>query len=65
MSDSEQSEEVELTEEQLEEQAELLNQKILEVFLKYDTDHEDYIQTKDFKNAMEEIGDPLNEKQTY
>ena len=66
MSDSEQSaEEVELTEEQMEEQAQLLNAKILEVFLKYDPGHTDNMKSEHFKNAMEEIGDPLNDKQGY
>ena len=50
MSDSENGDSnVELTEEQLEEKREQLNQKILEVFMKYDTSHTDYMPAKDFK----------------
>ena len=62
MSGTESEEEVELTEEQMEEQANELNQKILEVFLKYDTNHIDYMPAKDFKSAMEDLGDKINEK---
>ena len=46
----------------MEEQANELNQKILEVFLKYDTNHIDYMPAKDFKSAMEDLGDKINEK---
>ena len=56
---------VELTEEQLEQKAEELNKQILEVFLKYDTEHTDYMPAKDFKLAMEDLGDKINEKQCY
>lgn len=48
MSDSgSDNESVELTEEQLEQRAEELNKQILEVFLKYDTEHTDYMPAKD------------------
>ena len=65
MSDSEGSSEVELTEEQIEQQREEFNQKILEVFLKYDAEKEDYMQAKDFKLAMEDLNQKINEKQVY
>ena len=66
MSDSgSDNESVELTEEQLEQRAEELNKQILEVFLKYDTEHTDYMPAKDFKLAMEDLGDKINEKQCY
>ena len=59
------NESVELTEEQMEQKLEELNTQILEVFLKYDTDHTDYMPAKDFKLAMEDLGDKINEKQCY
>ena len=65
MSDSEGEEHVSLTEEQIEEQLELLNQKILSVFMKYDTEHTDYMPAKDFKLAMEDMGESINEKQCF
>ena len=63
MSDSENDEaNVSLTEEQIEDQKEQLNTKLLEVFMKYDTSHTDYMPAKDFKLAMDDMGDSVNEK---
>ena len=33
--------------------------------MKYDTEHADYIPTKDFKLAMEDLGMAINDKQCY
>ena len=52
----------ELTEEQQEEQLAQLNQKIIEVFMKYDEKREDFMAAKDFKQAMDDMGDSVNEK---
>ena len=63
MSDSENEDNnVELTEEQLEEQTAKLNQKILDVFMKYDTSHTDYMPSKDLKQAMDDMEDSVNDK---
>ena len=35
------------------------------MFLKYDTDHTDYMPAKDFKLAMEDMGETINEKQCF
>ena len=65
MSDSDSEANVSLTEEQIEEQLEQLNAKILSVFMKYDTEHTDYMPSKDFKLAMEDMGETINEKQCF
>ena len=33
--------------------------------MKYDTEHSDYMPSKDFKLAMEDMGDQINEKQCF
>ena len=38
---------------------------MLEVFLKYDMEHEDRITHEDFRRAMEDIGEPISLKQSY
>ena len=56
---------VELTEDQQEDLDKERDGKVLEVFLKYDVGHEDRITHEDFRHAMEDIGEPISEKQSY